>query len=87
MATGLKFRSIEVEGLYYVAKTKVLISICAFDFAYAKGRFSHEAAHMIFKTEFSSNYCYTVKSNNTLVDLSMLPSMGKGSEVSFLLTI
>ena len=37
----------------YVAKTNVLIScvvtaqlICAFVFAYAKSRFSHEAAHM-----------------------------------------
>ena len=36
----------------YVAKTKALISfavtaklICVFDFAYAKSRFSHDAAH------------------------------------------
>ena len=50
--------SIKVEGLYfpiYVAKTKALIScmvttqlICAFVFAYAKSRFSHNAAHIIF---------------------------------------
>ena len=38
----------------YVAKTKVLISctvtaqlICAFVFAYAKSKFSHDAAHTI----------------------------------------
>ena len=30
----------------YVAKTKVLI--CAFVFAYAKSRFSHDAAHIDF---------------------------------------
>ena len=41
-----------------VAKTKALISfavtaklICVFVFAYAKSRFSHDAAHMI------TNYC------------------------------
>ena len=38
----------------YVAKTKALIScevtaylICAFAFAYTKGRFSHDAAHLV----------------------------------------
>ena len=43
MARGLKFRIQEAEGLYYVAKTKALISfmvatklICIFVFAYAK---------------------------------------------------
>ena len=43
MARGLKFRILKVEGLYYVAKTKALISlavtaklICVFVFTYAK---------------------------------------------------
>ena len=44
-----------MEGLYfYVAKTKALISfavtaklICVFVFAYAKKRFSHDAAHLV----------------------------------------
>ena len=55
MARGLKFRIQEVEGLYYpVAKTKALISftviaklICVFVFAYAKIRFSYDAAHFL----------------------------------------
>ena len=55
MARSLKFRIYEVEGLYYSCseKTKALISfvvnaklICVFVFAYAKSRFSHDAAHM-----------------------------------------
>ena len=37
---------LEVEGLYYVAKTKALIS-CTFVFAYAKSRFSHDVAHLL----------------------------------------
>ena len=49
---GLKFWIYEVEGLYYLcSETKWLIScavnaqlICAFAFAYAKRRFSHDAA-------------------------------------------
>ena len=52
MARGLKFRILEVEGLYYVAKTKALIScmvttqlICTYVFAYTKSRFSPDAAH------------------------------------------
>ena len=43
------------EGLYYVAKTKALISfavtaklICVFVFEYAKRWFSHDATHMEF---------------------------------------
>ena len=55
MVRGLKFWIKEVEGLYYVAKTKVLIDqaavtaqlICAFVFAYAKNRFSHDVAHIV----------------------------------------
>ena len=42
------------EGLYYVAKTKKLIScaftaqlICVFIFAFAKNWFSYDAAHLI----------------------------------------
>ena len=44
---------IEVERLHYVSKTRALIScavtaqlINAFVFAYAKGRFSHDVAHL-----------------------------------------
>ena len=51
MARGL--RIYEVEGLYYVAKIKELIScevnsqlFCTFVFAYAKMRFSHDAAYL-----------------------------------------
>ena len=55
MFRDLKFQIQEVEGLYCInaAKTKALIScvvtvqlICAFVFAYAKCRFTHDAAQM-----------------------------------------
>ena len=54
MARGLKFRILKVEGLYYLCrKNKALISctvtsqlICVFVFAYAKIRFSHDAAQI-----------------------------------------
>ena len=53
IACGLKFQNIEVEGLYYVVKTKVLISfaateqlICTFVFANAKNRFSQDMAQI-----------------------------------------
>ena len=53
MARGLKFRILKVERLYYVAKTKALISlavteklICIFVFAYAKHLFSHDAVQL-----------------------------------------
>ena len=53
MTKGLKFQVKEVEDMY-VAKSKALISlgltmqlICAFVSAYAKSRFSHDAAHLI----------------------------------------
>ena len=44
IARGLIFQIYEVDGLYYAAKMKVLI--CVFVFAYAKSRFSHDAAHI-----------------------------------------
>ena len=51
VARGLKYRIYKVQRLFYVAKTKALIScavmvqlICAFAFAYAKIRCSHYAA-------------------------------------------
>ena len=55
MARGLKFLIYEVEGLIiYSTKSKALIScanpaqlICVFVFAYAKSRFSHDAANFI----------------------------------------
>ena len=50
----------------YVAKTKGLIScavakqlICTFVFAYAKSRFSHNAAHMIFRLHVGKLNAYT----------------------------
>ena len=54
MARGLKFWIKKVEGLFYVAKTKTLISfavtaklICLFVFADAKSRFSQNEAHIL----------------------------------------
>ena len=54
IARGLKFPILEVEKLYYVAKTKALIScavtvqlICTFVFAYAKSCFFHDKAHIL----------------------------------------
>ena len=55
MVRGLKFHIKEVEILHflYVGKTKTQLSclvtgqlICTF-FVYAKGRFSHDLAHMV----------------------------------------
>ena len=54
LARGLKFRIKEVDGLYYpCSENKALISfaitaklICVFVFAYAKSRFSHDAAQL-----------------------------------------
>ena len=50
MARGLKFRIYEVEGLYYLCSENLnadqLHCNRAFVFAYAKSRFSHEAAHI-----------------------------------------
>ena len=75
MARGLKFRIKEVKGLYYVAKTKALISsvtvklICVFVFAYAKSRFSHDKAHLeLGHTKNCTNcsmclYCYRISEN------------------------
>ena len=55
----------------YVVKTKALISfavtaklICVFVFAYAKSRFSHEVAHMIYKEK-----CFrTMENTNNNLD-------------------
>ena len=65
MARGLKFRIKEVEGMYYLCSeitgadqfrgTAKLI--CVFVFAYAKSRFSHDAALIIYvhtKGEYST---------------------------------
>ena len=53
-ARDMKFRIWKVDGFYYVAETKTLIScavtaqlICAFISAYAKSRLSHDAALMV----------------------------------------
>ena len=52
----------------YVAKTKALMScvvtaqlICAFVFAYAKNRFSHDAAHIIKVLNLRTTTNFTVK--------------------------
>ena len=47
MARGMKFRILEVEGLYYLCGEDKGTGqlICTFVFAYAKSRFSHDAAH------------------------------------------
>ena len=52
MVKGLKFDILKIEGLRYVVIKKALIIhtvtmqlICPFNFTYAKGRFSHDAAH------------------------------------------
>ena len=54
-----------VEGLFYVAKTKALIScavtaqlICAFVFAYEKNSFSHDVA-LIFDRFYINSPCIT----------------------------
>ena len=52
MARGLKVRIKEEEGLYYLCSENKSVDqlrgklICVFVFAYAKSRFSHDAAHM-----------------------------------------
>ena len=54
MATGWKFPIYVVEGLYYLcSENKGAVSfmvttklICAFDFAYAEERFSHDTAQI-----------------------------------------
>ena len=55
MARDSKFWFKEVEGLYYAAESKALIScaviaqlICGFVFAYANSRFSLDAANLVF---------------------------------------
>ena len=57
MAIGLECYIYEVEGLFYVGKTKVLIScavtaqlISCFVFAYAKSWFSHDTAYIVAST-------------------------------------
>ena len=70
----------------YVAKTKALISRCAFVLAYAERRFSHDAAHMIsMNPELAYNgmvaMTYVLRSNslgNTLTG-SRLASFMRGS--------
>ena len=55
MARGLKFRILEVKGLYYSCSENKGASqfpvtaklICVFDFAFAKNRFSHNEAQFV----------------------------------------
>ena len=53
MGRDLKFRNYEVEEMYCVAQTKAMLGcadtaqlICACVFAFAKNRFSNDAAHL-----------------------------------------
>ena len=57
MASGLKFRLKEVEGLYYLSSGNIVTDqlhsyrraaqlICVFVYAYAKSWFSHDAVHV-----------------------------------------
>ena len=50
MARGLKFRTLEVEGLYYLCSENKGADpaklICVFVFAYSKCQFSHDAAQI-----------------------------------------
>ena len=57
MVRGLKFRIEEEEGLYYICsenkgadqlRTLTPQLICAFAFAYAKSKFSHDAGDLCF---------------------------------------
>ena len=65
MARGLKFWIWVVEGLHYLySETKALISfgataklICVFVFAYAKSRFSHDAAHVLLLILHNNELC------------------------------
>ena len=59
MATAQKLRIYEEEGLYYLCcenkgadqlRSSSAQLICAFIFAYAKSRFSHDSAHIVFST-------------------------------------
>ena len=49
MARSLKFGIYEVEGLYFLCSENKGAAqlICIFVFAYAKNRFSHDAAHIV----------------------------------------
>ena len=74
MATGLKFQIKKEEGLYYVAKTKALISfavtanpICVFVFAYANCWFSHDAAQLFI-------FCIPVAGVDAVFDLYLKTS-------------
>ena len=75
MTRGLIFRVYVVEGFYYLAKTKALISfvvtaklICVFVFAYAKIRFPHDAAHIC-----SLAFLSTEADKCSLEDVQYLP--------------
>ena len=47
MTGSFKFRISEVVGLYYLCgENKGAAQLCAFVFAYAKSRFSHDVAHL-----------------------------------------
>ena len=60
MARGLNFRFKEVEGLHYLcSENKGADQLCGyFVFAYAKSRFSHDAAHIKSLPEFGHSLLF-----------------------------
>ena len=86
MIRGLRFRVYVVEGLYYLAKTKALISfvvtaklISVFVFAYAKIRFPHDAAHICSLAVLS-----TEADECSLEDVQYLPKSDHQTQSSFI---
>ena len=77
----MKFCVREVEGSYYVEKTKALVSfrvtaglICVFVFIYAKSQFSHDSAHMIrlFESGIRCLYIYLEVMWNNLLFITIV---------------
>ena len=67
MAKGLVFRILKEEELHNLCSDNKgadhlcgPVRTCAFDFAYAKGKFSHDAAHLrtvVFKIPGPGHFC------------------------------
>ena len=97
MPTGLKFWILVVDELYYVAKTKALISrmvtvqlICAFVFAYTKHRFSHDMAHIMYvcpvnHSSFHSHILNTYFRNYSLFICILFTHLSHFIHTSFIL--
>ena len=89
MVIGSKFRIYKVEEFtIYKATTKVLISfavtaklICDFVFAYAKGRISHDAAHMLQANFSYVNPLYRDRTSSCTYKLSLMQTPNQVSLV------